>query len=134
MTAPNSKEERLAQQQADIALRNAAERGNAADIRRLLQDVPRANVNAEDRLGRTPSWHAACHGRSDCLEALFEAGADLQKVDKNEVGPIYMANANGHMQAIRVLNTLYKRPFRLNVAPVGNVVSASPSALRPSDG
>ena len=75
-----------------------------------------ANVNAEDKLGRTPSWYAACYGRSQCLEALFKAGADLQKVDQNEVGPIFMANANGHTQAISVLNRHYKRPLLFNIA------------------
>ena len=173
--ARTSKEERLAQQQADLALRNAAAHGDAGEIARLLAGKPTrlvkptgdaeggydgdksgaeddschdpnairasahtvdekwetaahkacqvgsvacleqliaagANVNAEDKLGRTPSWYAACYGGSQCLEALIVAGADLQKADQNEITPIFMANANGHTLAISVLNRHYKRP------------------------
>ena len=96
------------------AAHKACQFGSAPCLELLI--AAGANVNAEDKLGRTPSWYAACYGRSQCLEALFKAGADLQKVDQNEVGPIFMANANGHTQAISVLNRHYKRPLLFNIA------------------
>ncbi|TCW82753.1 hypothetical protein C5O80_16620 [Burkholderia sp. SRS-46] len=60
-------------------LRDAAQRGNAGEIRALLDRG--AQVDARDRHGRTPLLIATHGNRVDAARVLIDAGADVNAKD-----------------------------------------------------
>src|SRR5262245_43385315 len=78
----------------------AAERGDTATVRRLLQEG--ANVNTRDERGRTPVM-AATHGdRVDTVAALIQAGADVNIRDHRLDNPFLYAGAEGLLDILKL--------------------------------
>ena len=78
----------------------AAERGDTATVRRLLQEG--ANINARDERGRTPVM-AATHGnRVDTVAALIQAGADINIRDNRLDNPFLYAGAEGLLDILKL--------------------------------
>lgn len=69
---------------SDIAsytgLHLAAHEGRVAEIERLIAQG--ADVNARDRMGRTPAHVAAFASHDDALTALADGGADMNALEK----------------------------------------------------
>ncbi len=68
------------QEDPGTALLRAAEQGNAAAVRELVDGG--APVDAENRYGATPLFFAAERGRLDIVRILLEAGADPDRRDR----------------------------------------------------
>ncbi|KAK7094362.1 hypothetical protein V1264_005937 [Littorina saxatilis] len=62
----------------------------SADITRLLLDAG-ADVNAQDRWGRTPPHYAAWHGNTETLRRLIHHKADLNATDDEGRTPLRFA-------------------------------------------
>ncbi|HET9222073.1 MAG TPA: ankyrin repeat domain-containing protein, partial [Roseiflexaceae bacterium] len=78
----------------------AAERGDTAGVRQLLQDG--ANIDARDERGRTAVM-AATHGnRVDTVAALIEAGADINIRDNRLDNPFLYAGAEGLLDILKL--------------------------------
>jgi ankyrin repeat protein len=108
-----------ANQFGETALLTAADKGRADVVEALLQagaDVNKADedgyaplsfaasasiatmliehgadVNAANKLGRTALWHAVKGGRAADVEALLQAGVDVNKADKDGFSPLSVA-------------------------------------------
>jgi ankyrin repeat protein len=79
---------------------SAAERGDTAGVRQLLQDG--ANIEARDQRGRTPVM-AATHGnRVDTVAALIQAGADINIRDNQLDNPFLYAGAEGLLDILKL--------------------------------
>ena len=79
---------------------DAAERGDTAIVRRLLQES--ANINARDERGRTPVM-AATHGNhADTVAALIQAGADINIRDNRMDNPFLYAGAEGLLDILKL--------------------------------
>jgi uncharacterized protein len=79
---------------------SAAERGDTAGMRQLLQDG--ANIDARDQRGRTPVM-AATHGnRVDTVAALIQAGADINIRDNQLDNPFLYAGAEGLLDILKL--------------------------------
>jgi ankyrin repeat protein len=78
----------------------AAERGDTAGVRQLLQDG--ANIDTRDERGRTAVM-AATHGnRVDTVAALIEAGADINIRDNRLDNPFLYAGAEGLLDILKL--------------------------------
>jgi ankyrin repeat protein len=92
-------------QKADAQMMNAqliaaAERGDPATVRRLLQEG--AAIDARDQRGRTPVM-AATHGNHvDTVEALIQAGADINIRDDRMDNPFLYAGAEGLLDILKL--------------------------------
>ncbi len=71
-----------ADEEANMQLIEAAERGDAEAVRRLLEEG--ASVDARDANGRTALVAAAYGNHLEAAEALIEAGADVNAKDDTE--------------------------------------------------
>ena len=78
----------------------AAERGDTAGVRQLLQDG--ANINARDERGRTAVM-AATHGNHvDTVAVLIQAGADINIRDNRLDNPLLYAGAEGLLDILKL--------------------------------
>jgi hypothetical protein len=78
----------------------AAERGDIADVHRLLQQG--ADINTRDERGRTPVM-AATHGnRVEAVAALIQAGADINIRDNQLDNPFLYAGAEGLLDILKL--------------------------------
>ena len=87
-----SRAESLVNPQA--ALREAAQRGDVAAIRRLLAE--KLDVDARDAGGRTALMFAVLQGRRQAVETLLAAGADPNAADASGTTPLQAAHAGSH--------------------------------------
>ena len=78
----------------------AAERGDTATVRRLLQEG--ANVNTRDERGRTPVMAATHANRVDTVDALIQAGADINIRDNQLDNPFLYAGAEGLLEILKL--------------------------------
>jgi hypothetical protein len=80
----------------------AAREGDAAAVRRLAKEG--ADVNAPDGgNGWTPLLHAVHKDRIRSVEALLDAGADVNRTAENGVTPLMMAAGYGYTDIVQVL-------------------------------
>ena len=70
-------------------LAQSARTGNAEEVRKLINAG--ADVNARDRLGRTPVMYAALCGRLEVYKMLRQHGADVSMKDVVGKGPLELA-------------------------------------------
>ena len=82
------------------SLISAAERGDTADIQRLLAEG--ADINAQDDRGRTPALAATHAGQTDAVRALIQAGADLNIRDGRNDNVLLYAGAEGLLDILRL--------------------------------
>ncbi len=85
-------------------LHEAAERGDVARIRALLEANPRS-VAACDASGWTPLHRAARAGQVEAMRALLDGGADVEDraCAAPRVQPLHAAVASGNEAAVAVL-------------------------------
>ncbi len=81
-------------------LREAAERGNAAQVKTLLDQG--ANIEARDKQGRTPLLLATHGNRIEAAAVLIEAGADVNAKDSIDDSPYLYAGARGLNQILQL--------------------------------
>ena len=79
-------------------LRTAARQGDAAGVREWLEAGADPNA-ADPEYGRTAMHYAAAVGKSvEVLEVLRDAGAEVDKADKDGETPLMSAARNGAWQ------------------------------------
>jgi len=86
---------------SQTALINAISHGDTASVMALINSG--IDVNAKDKLGRTPIFWAAQWGRVDIIEALAKAGADVNLQDQLGWKPPTLAFADAHFDAVQAL-------------------------------
>ena len=87
---------------AQLQLYDAAQTGDAAQIRRLVASG--ADVNGFDLNRMTPLYVAAIHGEVGAINALVDAGASVDAGENlYEFTPLHAAIANGQVGAINAL-------------------------------
>ena len=86
---------------SDTRLADAAERGDLAAVRSLIEQ--RVDVNAKGVDGTTALHRAAHADHLDIAEMLLGAGADATAGDRYGVTPLYLACVNGNAKMIQRL-------------------------------
>lgn len=88
----------------ETPLHRAAACNNEAMIDFLLgQARNRHLVDALDRFGRTPIWHAAATGSTEAVKALIKTGASINLADDLGMTPLHAASREGHCDVIILL-------------------------------
>lgn len=90
----------MAQVNAGTALLNAAARGDAREVERLLQNG--AEVDARDNQGRTPLLLAAHGNHARVARLLIAAGADVNAKDAIQDSPFLYAGAEGRVGILQM--------------------------------
>lgn len=86
---------------AETGIADAASRGDAAEIERLLKDG--ADVNAQQADGATALQWAAYRGDAKLAERLLKAGAKPGLANRNGATPLWLATSRGDAAVVRVL-------------------------------
>lgn len=81
-------------------LRQAAERGNAVEVRAALDQG--ANIDARNSAGATPLLIATHHNHVDAAKVLIDAGADVNAKDRIHDSPYLYAGARGHNEILKM--------------------------------
>ena len=84
---------------------NAASNGDVDQVTRLLHDPVRkyVDINGPDEEGTAPIIYASCFGHQDVVLALLEAGAEVDRQDKNQWTPLMWAMTNRHKDIAKML-------------------------------
>lgn len=85
----------------NTALLEAAERGNLARMRRLLDQGAEADAVVPG--DGSPLIAAARKGRLEAMRMLITAGADVNRGVRGDGNPLTMAAKGGHLEAVRLL-------------------------------
>ncbi|RDA92208.1 hypothetical protein CP533_5717 [Ophiocordyceps camponoti-saundersi (nom. inval.)] len=87
------------------ALSMAASNGDVAKVRRILGGKAKAfvDVNAPDEDGTPPLIYASCFGHESVVQALIEAGADVNKQDRNQWSALMWTMTNRHKGIAKLL-------------------------------
>ncbi|ROW17070.1 hypothetical protein VPNG_01070 [Cytospora leucostoma] len=87
------------------ALHMAASNGNVDQVKGILTGKAReyVDMNALDEDGTTPLIYASCFGHEAVVEALIDAGADVDKQDRNSWSALMWAMTNRHKQIAKIL-------------------------------
>ncbi|RDW63420.1 hypothetical protein BP6252_10965 [Coleophoma cylindrospora] len=88
---------------ADVALLEAAERGDPKTVRMLLRKG--AAADARNHLGRSPVHLSALAGSRAVVELLLDVGADRDTKDSSGLTPLALAALNGHEAVVQQLLT-----------------------------
>jgi cytohesin len=80
----------------------AAERGNLAEVKRLITDCG-INPNIQDVDGSMPLHVATQYGYPDVVELLLEYGADPNVKDNKGKTPLHIAAINNHYKVAKLL-------------------------------
>ncbi|WP_127484405.1 ankyrin repeat domain-containing protein [Paenibacillus ehimensis] len=86
--------------QMNEALIAAAERGDTAELRRLLKAG--ADKNTKDPQGRTPMMAATYANKPEAVKLLLEAGADVNERDNRLNNPFLYAGAEGLLDILKL--------------------------------
>ena len=87
------------------ALHNAASNGDVEQVDRLLHGSSQKyiDVNGPDEEGTAPMIYASCFGHLDVVSALLDAGAEVDRQDKNQWTPLMWAMTNRHQEIAKIL-------------------------------
>jgi ankyrin repeat protein len=80
---------------------DAAERGDAAALRRLLGLGE--DVDSLDRFGQTALMRAARNGHVEAVRVLVDSGANLDHTAKYRLSALMLAVVNDHISIVRLL-------------------------------
>ncbi|RCI17285.1 hypothetical protein L249_2287 [Ophiocordyceps polyrhachis-furcata BCC 54312] len=87
------------------ALSMAASNGDVAKVRRILGGKAKTfvDVNAPDEDGTPPLIYASCFGHESVVQALIEAGADVNRQDRNQWSALMWTMTNRHKGIAKLL-------------------------------
>lgn len=89
------------------ALNTAASNGDHQRIKRLMDRGSKTrhyiDINAPDEDGTSPLIYASCFGHEDCVEALLNAGADVDQQDTHQWSSLMWAMTNRHKGIAKLL-------------------------------
>jgi Ankyrin repeats (3 copies) len=87
------------------SLNMAASNGDVARIRKLVGGRAKSyvDVNLPDEEGTVPLIYASCFGHSDVVAELLNAGAEVDKQDRNQWSALMWAMTNRHKQIAKLL-------------------------------
>lgn len=87
------------------SLHNAASNGDVEQVGRLLKGPAKeyVDINGPDEEGTAPIIYASCFGHQDVVLALLDAGAEVDRQDKNQWTPLMWAITNRHKEIARML-------------------------------
>ena len=85
-----------------IALRKAALNGHTETVKSILKQGVSPNAKSASS-GQTALLLAAEEGHVACLEALLDAGADINHSDTDGLTALFCAADAGHLQALELL-------------------------------
>lgn len=86
----------------DSSLCQVAEKGDVAEVKRLLDDG--VNVNQKDKYGRPPLGIAAYKGHVDIVKLLLDSGGDVEAETRiGKAQPLYWAAEAGKVDVVKVL-------------------------------
>ncbi|KAM0191365.1 hypothetical protein ACHAPA_002126 [Fusarium lateritium] len=87
------------------ALNMAASNGDVDRIRKLLNGKAKGylELDAEDEDGTPPLIYASCFGHEPVVQALIDAGADVNKQDRNQWTALMWAMTNRHKGIAKLL-------------------------------
>jgi ankyrin repeat protein len=90
----NSTEMANKQEDLNIALMEACEKGKLEDAKNLIEKG--AHVNYKHKNDDTPLIRASENGHLEVVELLLSKGATVDDKDMFGRSPLYMASQNGH--------------------------------------
>lgn len=103
------------------------------DLLLLLRNY-RADLDQPDKLYLwTPLFHAASEGNVPCLSALLQCDVDTSYEDEKGLSALYYATWEGHIECIRLLETVRRRAMEAPVrgeTPV--IITGPPRVAGPS--
>ncbi|CAL5870354.1 uncharacterized protein PFLUO_LOCUS4590 [Penicillium psychrofluorescens] len=87
------------------ALNMAASNGDVERVRKLVQGLAKEyiDVNLPDEEGTVPLIYASCFGHYDVVAALIDAGAFVDKQDRNQWSALMWAMTNRHKTIAKLL-------------------------------
>lgn len=87
------------------SLHNAASNGDVEQVGRLLKGPAQKfiDINGPDEEGTAPIIYASCFGHQDVVLALLQAGAEVDRQDKNQWTPLMWAMTNRHKDIAKLL-------------------------------
>ena len=87
------------------ALQMAASNGDVDQVQRLMEDPARdyIDINAPDEEGTAPLIYAACFNHPKVVSVLLEAGAIVDRQDRNQWTSLMWAMTNRHKEIVKTL-------------------------------
>ncbi|KAI9786737.1 MAG: hypothetical protein M1835_002982 [Candelina submexicana] len=87
------------------SLNMAASNGDVERIQRLVNGDTKdyIDINAPDEEGTAPLIYASCFGHQDVVAALIDAGANVDKQDRNQWSSLMWAMTNRHKNIAKML-------------------------------
>ena len=84
---------------------NAASNGDVEQVAQLLRASVRQyiDINGPDEEGTAPIIYASCFGHQDVVLTLLEAGAEVDRQDRNQWTPLMWAITNRHKDIAKML-------------------------------
>ncbi|KAK8130191.1 hypothetical protein PG999_002571 [Apiospora kogelbergensis] len=87
------------------SLAMAASNGDLEQVKRIVNGDAKkfVNANAQDEEGTPPLVYASCFGHESVVQALVDAGADVDKQDRNQWSALMWAMTNRHKGIAKIL-------------------------------
>ncbi|WP_422410919.1 MULTISPECIES: ankyrin repeat domain-containing protein [unclassified Endozoicomonas] len=98
----NTDADRAKQEQLFTHLQNEVRQGNVEKVGNLLESS-RDLINQLDSFGNTLLHVAATQGDASTLEALLNAGADIEILNNQQHSPLHLAIINNYPEAVKLL-------------------------------
>jgi ankyrin repeat protein len=86
----------------DLMMR-AIERNDVVQVKALVAGKIDPNLRKDSRASPTFMTFAASHDRTEILQLLLGAGADVDSVDGDMQTPLMQASSRGHVRAVKLL-------------------------------
>ncbi|VHO04423.1 ankyrin repeat domain-containing protein [Candidatus Rhabdochlamydia sp. T3358] len=94
----------LPNHQGETPLHLAASKGNIEMMEKLIEKLPKEELNAVDHKGRGPIFSAIENRQAEALRLLIEVGVDLNHWDNQLITPLLLACQQGSLAMVRMLN------------------------------